>query len=277
MIRALLRHQSGRLGVVLIALLVVTAVFAPILAPVTPEAVRFDLRLAPPGSAALLGTDHLGRDILSRIMWGARLSILSGVGAILLGGLVGIALGLVAGYAGSTVDRLLMRVTDVLLAFPTLLLALMVVAILGPGALQTVIAIGIALVAPFARLTRGEAMRLREWEFVQGARAVGASSWRIVLVHVFPNIVSGIVVYATLRFGVVVLTEASLGFLGLGPSSPSPAWGLMVNEGLRFIQRAWWVPVIPGFAILFTVLATNLLGDALRDVLDPRTDSARRK
>jgi peptide/nickel transport system permease protein len=138
-----------------------------------------------------------------------------------------------------------------------------------------VLAIGFAMVAPFARLTRGEVLRVRDWDFVHGARALGASRWRIVLAHILPNIISPIVVYATLRFGVVILTEASLSFLGLGPSSPSPAWGLMVNEGLRLIRTAWWVAIMPGTAILFTVLAANLLGDALRDVLDPRTSQAR--
>lgn len=276
MFRALLRHGSGRLGLIMMAILALTALLAPVLSITTPEQTRFDRRLEPPNLEAPLGTDHLGRDVLSRIMWGARLSIASGVGALLVGGTIGIAMGLLSGYLGGTIDRVLMRVVDVMMAFPTLLLALMVVAILGPGSLQTIIAIGIALVAPFARLTRGEVMRVREWDFVHGARALGAHSWRIVLVHVLPNVVSSIVVYATLRFGVVILTEASLGFLGLGPSSPSPAWGLMVNEGLRLVQRAWWVAIMPGVAILFTVLAANLLGDALRDVMDPRTGSVRR-
>lgn len=275
-LRAILRHSNGGIGLAMLGLLALTAIFAPLIAPLAPDATQFQLRFHPPSAEALFGTDHLGRDIFSRIVWGARLSILSGIGALLVGSALGVTIGVAAGYLGRWPDRVLMRVVDVLLAFPTLLLALIVVAILGPGGVQTVIAIGFALVAPFARIARGEVIRIREWDFVYGAKALGAKDVRVVLQHVLPNVLSPLIVYATLRFGVVILTEASLGFLGLGPSSPSPAWGLMVNEGLRLVQRAWWVAIVPGLAILFTVLAANLLGDALRDVLDPRTGPSTR-
>lgn len=276
MIRALFKHSSGALGMLLFGLLVVMALFAPFITRHPPERTNFQTRNQPPSLQAPMGTDNLGRNVFERVVWGARLSIASGLGALAVGAVLGVAIGLLAGYVGGITDRILMRVIDVLLAFPTLLMALIVVSILGPGALQTILAIGFAMVASFARLARGEALRVREWDFVQGARAVGAGNWRIVLRHVLPNMVSPILVYATLRFGVVILTEASLSFLSLGPSSPSPAWGLMVNEGLRSIRTAWWIAVMPGLAILFTVLAANLLGDALRDVLDPRTTSTRR-
>lgn len=276
MIRALFKHGSGVLGMLLFGVLVFMALFAPFITRHPPERTNFQTRNQPPSLQAPMGTDNLGRNVFERVVWGARLSIASGLGALAVGGVLGVAIGLLAGYVGGITDRILMRVIDVLLAFPTLLMALIVVSILGPGALQTVLAIGFAMVASFARLARGEALRVREWDFVQGARAVGAGNWRIVLRHVLPNMISPILVYATLRFGVVILTEASLSFLSLGPSSPSPAWGLMVNEGLRSIRTAWWIAVMPGVAILFTVLAANLLGDALRDVLDPRTTSTRR-
>jgi ABC-type dipeptide/oligopeptide/nickel transport system permease subunit len=187
-----------------------------------------------------------------------------------IGAGLGAPFGLLGGFAGGIVDRLFMRIVDLLLAFPTLLLALIVVAVLGPGGIQTVLAIGVALIAPIARLTRGEALKVRKWEFVDAARALGARNTRLMRRHVLPNILAPILVYITLRLGTVILTEASLSFLGLGPVPPTPAWGLMVSEGLRYTLVYWWMPILPGVAVFAAVLGANLLGDACRDVLDPR-------
>lgn len=267
-----MRHRGMQIGGSMVVLLIVVAVFAPLISSASPtEAVLRDRFTAPGTDGYLLGADQLGRDLWARVVWGARLSLVNGLGAVALGGIAGILLGAVAGFLGGWVDRVLMRVIDVLLAFPTLLLALFMVAFLGTGRVQTVLAIAVALIAPFARLARGEVMRVSQWEFVEGARALGMSGSRILMLHVLPNAMTPLLVYATLRLGTVILTEASLTFLGLGAMPPEPAWGLMVSEGLRFIRLAWWISIMPGIAILILVIATNLVGDALRDVLDPRT------
>lgn len=269
MIRQLLYQKGGVVGLFIVTLLAATAVLAPILAG-DPTDTDFGARLEPPLTEHWFGTDRLGREILDRIIWGARISIANGLGALLIGCGIGVSAGALVGYIGQNTDRIVMRVVDVLLAFPTLLLAIATVAVLGTGSVQTVMAIGIALIAPFARLTRGEVLRVKNWEFIHASRTSGASDWWIVTRHILPNIMTPITVYATLQFGTVILTEASLSFLGLGPSPPSPSWGLMVNEGLSFINTAWWISIVPGVAIYFTVLGVNLLGDALRDTLDPR-------
>lgn len=269
MARQFIRQKNGIVGLTLVLTLVAAAIFAPVIAG-DPSDSNFRVRLHSPGPEHWLGTDRLGRDLLDRIIWGARISIRNGLGALLIGVGAGVTIGAFASYIGRNVDRLVMRAVDVLLAFPTLLLAIATVAVLGTGSVQTVIAIGIALVAPFARLTRGEVLKVKGLEFIQAARAGGASGSRILIRHILPNIVTPILIYSTLRFGTVILAEASLSFLGLGPSPPSPSWGLMVNEGLGFINTSWWISTVPGVAIFLTVLGVNLLGDALRDTFDPR-------
>lgn len=270
--RGLIGHKSGIVGLLLVALIMLAAVFAPVIAD-DPTQADLRLRREPPSLEAALGTDQLGRHILTRVIWGARISIVNGLTALGIGAGLGIMIGSAASYIGGNMERFVMRVVDVLLAFPTLLLAIMTVAVLGPGTAQTAIAIGVALIAPFARLSRGEVMRVKNWEFVEASRSVGAGGVRILRSHIMPNVISPILIYATLQLGTVILAEASLTFLGLGPSPPTPSWGLMVNEGLSFVRTAWWISIIPGIAIFAAVLGVNLLGDALRDVLDPSVRS----
>lgn len=271
-LRDVVHHKSGLVGLVLVGLLVLAAIAAPVIAG---DPTQADLlhRREPPSREWLLGTDQLGRDILTRVIWGARISLVNGLTALGIGATLGIVIGATASYIGGNVERIVMRVVDVLLAFPTLLLAIMTVAILGPGTVQTAVAIGVALIAPFARLSRGEVLRVKNWDFVEASRSVGAGGARILRSHIMPNVISPIVIYATLQFGVVILAEASLTFLGLGPSPPTPSWGLMVNEGLPFVRTEWWISIMPGIAIFAAVLGVNLLGDALRDVLDPNVRS----
>ncbi|MBI4278118.1 MAG: ABC transporter permease, partial [Armatimonadetes bacterium] len=230
----------------------------------------------PPGGRYLLGTDQLGRDVLSRVIYGARISLAVGLLAVGLGASAGVAVGIVSGYAGGWFDHLLMRVVDILLAFPLYLLALTVMAILGSSLGNTILAVGIASFPAFARLTRGEALAIKRREFVDAARAIGASDPAIMRRHIFPNIVAPIIVMATLRVGQAILVEAGLSFLGLGIAPPTPSWGLMVNDGLALIWNAPWVATFPGLAIMLLVLGFNLVGDGLRDALDPRlrTDAA---
>lgn len=275
MLSAIRRSSSASLGLALVVALVVIALCAPIIAPDDPVKPNFMTIDQAPSVHHLLGTDQLGRDILSRVLYGARLSLILGIGSVLLGAVTGIPMGLLAGYRGGWIDDICMRVVDILLAFRLLLLSIAIVAFLGSSLLNVVIAIGVSLFATFTRLTRGEVLSAKGVDYVEAAEAAGATSPRIMFRHILPNIAGPILVYATLRLGTAILAEASLSFLGLGASPPTPTWGLMVKEGLGEIRTAWWTTATPGFAIMLTVLAFNLLGDGLRDALDPRL--ARRK
>jgi peptide/nickel transport system permease protein len=266
----LLRSQLALLGMGLVLSLVLVAVFAPYLSSYNPILVDLPARDQPPSWNHPLGTDTFGRDILTRVLWGSRLSLALGLGSVAIGGTVGVLLGLVSGYTSGWFDAALMRVADVFIAFRLLLLAIMVMAILGPGLTNTVVAIGISLFAEFARLTRGEVLGTKEREFVEAARATGAGGLRIALLHILPNIIGPLIVIATLRLGEAILAEAALSFLGLGAGPPTPSWGLMVYEGLTVLRPAPWVSVMPSVAIMLTVLGFNLLGDGLRDALDPK-------
>ena len=270
-----LRSRLSLAGVVLVLGLVSVAVFAPILAAYDPILIDLPKRDHAPDWSHPLGTDTFGRDILSRILWGTRLSLLLGLGSVAIGSAGGVLLGLISGYTSGWFDAALMRVVDVFIAFRLLLLAIMVMAILGPGLANAVIAIGISLFAEFARLTRGEVLGTKEREFVEAARATGAGALRITMLHILPNIVGPLVVIGTLRLGEAILAEAALSFLGLGAGPPAPSWGLMVYEGLTVLRPAPWVSVTPGIAIMLTVLGFNLLGDGLRDALDPRLRGTR--
>ncbi len=259
----------------IILLMVLAAVLADVLTPYSPVNISLPERLRPPfweqgGSLAHpLGTDPMGRDLLTRLIYGARVSLLVGFLGLFLGGGVGAALGLIAGYAGGRVDTFLMRLTDTTLSFPIILLAILFVVILGSSLMIVVFAIALVLWARFARVIRGEVLSIRERDFVAQARIAGSSPRRIILVHLLPNVLNTLVVLLSLQVGWVIIVEASLSFLGAGVPPPTPTWGSMIAEGRNYIASAWWVSFFPGLAILVTVLAFNLFGDWLRDALDP--------
>lgn len=257
-------------GMLILLAVIFAAVFAPLISPVDPIDQDILRRLMPPDSQSLLGTDSFGRDVLSRLIHGARISLVVGFSAIALAGVIGGLLGLVAGYFGGRVDRLIMGLMDVLLSFPTLLLGLMMVAMLGPSLTNLVIAIAITEIAPFARVARAPTLLLREREFVEAGRALGFSRMRIMLVHILPNIVADLVVMGSLWLAAAIRTEASLSFIGLGAQPPIPSWGGMIREGFENLLEAPWLAIFPSLAILVTVLALNMLGDGLRDAIDPK-------
>ena len=264
------RNPLTMAGLLAIVAIVLVALAAPLLATHDPGVQDLARRLQPPTAAHWLGTDELGRDIWSRIVFGARITLGMVIAVVLLVAPVGLAVGCVAGYAGGLWDRLLMRVTDIFLAFPRLILALAFVAALRPGVESAVAAIALTAWPPYARLARAETLGLVRADFIAAARLTGASPFRIVLRHVAPLCVPSLVVRVTLDMSSIILTAAGLGFLGMGAQPPSPEWGAMIATARRFILEQWWVPVIPGVAIFVASLAFNLLGDGLRDVLDPK-------
>jgi peptide/nickel transport system permease protein len=270
-VRTLWLRRSAAAGAVIVILVVAGAALAPWVAPHDPFQQRLFERLYPPGAAGhVLGTDNFGRDVLSRLVYGARVSLLVGVVSVAIAAGLGAAVGLIAGYFGGRLDSVLMRVVDVLMAFPLILLAIAIVAVLGSGLFNLMLAVGVSSVPPFARLIRSEVLAQRGRDYVEAARAVGAGSRRVMGRHILPNTLSPIVVLSTLRVSTVILTESSLSFLGLGVAPPTPTWGNMVADGTKFLQTAPWVSIVPGLAIMLTVLAFNLFGDGLRDALDPR-------
>jgi peptide/nickel transport system permease protein len=273
------RPRGRRLPVVSIGIIagfVLMALLAPLLSPADPYEQSLRLRFRPPvweenGSwAHPLGTDRLGRDMLARIVYGSRVSLAVGALAVLLASAIGAAVGLVAGYYGSRVDAVLMRITDATLSFPTILLALILAVTVGPSFTNVVVAIAVILWARYARVIRGQVLTLMALDFIAQARLAGASAWRIITRHLLPNTLNTLVVLITLQVGYVIIVEASLSFLGAGIPPPTPAWGSMIAEGREFVTSAWWVSFLPGMAIMLVVLAFNLLGDWLRDTLDPK-------
>ncbi len=268
--RRLLAHSSFVAGAFIVAGIIAAAAFAPVLAPFNPIEQSFTHQLLSPSRAHPFGTDEFGRDIFSRVIYGARIALVVGVVADGIAALLGVVLGVVSGYFGRRVDAFLMRTVDVLLAFPYLLLAMIVVAILGPSLINAMIAIGIVYTPQFARVVRGAVLQVKEEDFVEAARAVGAGSLRMLARHVLPNIVSPIIVMATLTVGFMIVETAGLSFLGLGASPPTPEWGSMLATGRSFMLTAPWIATFPGLAILITVVGFNLIGDGLRDLLDPR-------
>lgn len=269
-VRRFRRNRAAMTGLVLVLLLVALATLAPLLAPYAPDAQNLRARLRPPSGAHWFGTDEFGRDLLSRVLFGARISLLTGLVPVVSGALVGTAIGLMAGYYGGRIDSMLMRVMDVLLAFPSLLLALAVVGALGPGLTNAVIAVAVVGVPQYARIVRSVVIGTREEEFVHAARALGARDGRLLVRHVFPTTLGPLTVQATLGIGFAILSMAGLSFLGLGVQPPTADWGEMLARGRRFLPDAVWLLAFPGIAISLTVLAFNLLGDGLRDALDPR-------
>jgi peptide/nickel transport system permease protein len=264
------RNPRVLLGGVVVVLLVLIAIFAPLLVPYDPIDVDPSQGLQSPSLQHLLGTDDLGRDVLSRVLMGSRVSLSVGLISVCIGLVVGVSIGLAAGYLGGAVDLLAMRVIDALLAFPALLLAISITAALGPQIWNAMIAIGVVAIPAYTRLTRAQVLSVREREYVTATRALGASSWRIVVKHILPNISNSLVVQASLSTAFAILAEASLSFLGLGAQPPTPSWGQDINYSQRYLTNMlWWMSAGPGIAIFLAVLAFNFLGDALRDALDP--------
>ncbi len=264
------RNPLAMAGLLVALFLIVVALFAPLLAPLDPGAQDLGQRLARPSAKHWFGTDELGRDVFSRLLYGGRITLGMVVSVVVMVAPVGLAVGCVAGYAGGIWDRLLMRVTDVFLAFPRLILALAFVAALKPGVTSAVAAIALTAWPPYARLARAETLSLRGTDFIAAARLAGASPGRLILRHIAPLCLPSLVVRVTLDMSSIILTAAGLGFLGMGAQPPSPEWGAMIATARRFILDQWWVPTIPGLAIFAASLAFNLLGDGLRDVLDPK-------
>jgi len=275
--RKLFRNPVTLVGVAILALVVGAAVAAPWVAPHDPAKQTLIRRFTPPmwlpgGNPAYpLGTDQVGRDILSRIIHGARISLLVGISAVVVSLLVGVTLGLSSGFIGGRVDTVIMTIVDITLSFPQLLLALAFVAALGPSLLTIIVVLGLTGWERYARVIRAEVLALREKEFIEAGRALGVSATRMLLVHVLPNTVSSIIVMSTLQVAQAILQEAALSFLGVGSGRAYPTWGQMIALGRDFVSVAWWLATFPGLAILLTVLAINLVGDRLRDALDPRS------
>jgi peptide/nickel transport system permease protein len=278
-VRPATERTRGRLPLVslgIIALFVLGGLLAPWVSPADPQEQSLRNRFRPPVWEAAgswqrpLGTDRLGRDLLSRILWGSRVSLAAGVLTVLLASAVGATVGLVAGYYGGRVDVALMRITDATMSFPVILLALILAVTVGPSFVNVVVAIAVILWARYARVIRGQVLTLMGLDFIAQARLAGAGAWRIITRHLVPNTLNTLVVLVTLQIGYVIIVEASLSFLGAGIPPPTPAWGSMIAEGREFVTSAWWVSSFPGLAILLVVLAFNLLGDWLRDTLDPK-------
>jgi glutathione transport system permease protein len=263
------KHVALAAGVILL-LIILAAIAAPLIAPYDPATPDYNNVLAGPSLTHLFGTDSYGRDILSRVIWGGRISLSVGFISVIVGGVVGVTLGLLSGFLGGWVDSLIMRGADVLFAFPGLLLALAVVAVLGPGISNVIWATAVFGVPAFARLVRGDTLALKQAVYVQAARSIGVSRLKLVMVHILPGTLPGVIVNASLRLGNNILTAASLSFLGLGAQPPSPEWGAMLADGRSYLGVADWLTLFPGLAIFATVLAFNVLGDGLRDALDQR-------
>ena len=258
------------IGLTLIVLLLLTAVFADVIAPQGIDEQDLRKGLLPPSREYPLGTDEFGRDLLSRIIHGSRVSLLVGIIATAVSVTVGVSLGAIAGYRGGRLDYVIQGMVDISWAFPTILMAIFLVAILGPGLVNVMIAVGLVYWGGFERVVRGQVLSLREWEFVLSARAIGTTDWRIMFRHILPNCLSPVIVMATLLMADAIIIESTLSFLGMGAQPPTPSWGSILASGRSYLRLAPWVMIFPGIAIMLTVLGFNLLGDGLRDALDPR-------
>jgi peptide/nickel transport system permease protein len=268
--RRLARNRGALGGLVMLACIGLVAALAPVIARFDPIGIDTARGLYSPGLPFLFGSDQYGRDVFSRVVFGSRVSLTVGPIAVAIALVPGVAVGLLAGYYGRWVDVLLMRIVDVMLAFPGILLALGIVAVLGPSLTSLMVAVGISSIPTYARLTRGSVLAARENLYVDAARAIGANDGAILLRHILPNVVAPIIVVATLGVGSAILIAATLSFLGLGSQPPTPEWGRMLSEGRQYLREQWWIATFPGLAIMLTVLALNMLGDGLRDALDPR-------
>jgi peptide/nickel transport system permease protein len=269
----ILNNPLTTFGLLVIFALLITAIFAPFLAPFPDQGKglsNLDERLEQPTFKHPLGTDNLGRDILSRIIFGARISLKAAIVVVMISMSIGVPLGLIAGYFGGKIDDIIMRFADMILAFPSLLLAIAIVASLGPSLINALIAIALPWWPWYTRLMRSQVISVKEMQFIESARAIGASRWRIMFRHILPNCLSPIIVNATVDMGYVILAIASLGFLGLGTQPPAADWGVMVSDGREFFMKQWWISTFSGAAIFLTVLAFNLTGDGIREALDPK-------
>lgn len=268
------RNKLTRLAMITVILLIVIAIIAPFIVPY-PTHIYNDVnpqhKLLPPSKTYLFGTDELGRDIFSRVIYGTRISLQTGILAVSLSLLIGIPLGAIAGSTGGIVDELIMRITDIFLSFPPLLLAIAISAFLGPNLRNAMVAIAISWWPWYTRLIRGQAVSIRERQFVKAAKAIGTPPLKIIFGHIVPNCIAPVIVQASMDIGGVILTAASLSFLGLGAQPPTPEWGLMVSTSRNYFLNAWWYSIFPGLAIFIAVLAFNLLGDGLREIMDPKT------
>ena len=269
--RLLLRDKRAIAGFTVLALIIISTLFASYISPYDPLSQEFDI-LLPPSPTHVLGTDDLGRDLFTRILFGARVSLFVGIVTVTISMVVGVAMGILAGYYGGWIDILFMRYIDLQWAFPNFIIAVYLVAVFGTGLANVIVAISLAFLDDFARITRGMVLSIREEEYVLAARSIGASDAAIMLRHILPNAIAPIIVQATLSVSFAILAEAGLSFLGLGVKSSTPTWGLIISDARSFFTRAWWLGIYPGLAIMVTVLSINFLGDALRDVLDVRSD-----
>jgi peptide/nickel transport system permease protein len=268
-LRRILQHRGAVAGFAVLGILLLIALLAPLIAPYNPIDVSRDT-LKPPSARHWMGTDNIGRDIFSRVLYGTRISLRMGFVAVLIAAVFGTAIGVVAGTYGKIVDNVLMRFVDALMAFPGILLALTIAAVLGPGLFNAMIAVGIASIPTFARLVRSSVLQVKETPYVEAARSIGCTDVQMIRRHILPNVLTPILVLATLGIAGAILVGASLSFLGLGAQPPAAEWGAMLSQGRQFMRTAWWIMAFPGLAITITVMAANLVGDGLRDALDPR-------
>lgn len=279
-LRKLLRRPPALFGLFCVVVVVMWAVVPGFFAPLSPLDQSLDRYLKPPGHMDAqgrtywLGTDQQGRDILSRVIWGSRISLVVGIATVLVSGFVGVTLGLVAGYCGGKLDAVISRIVDTALAIPFILLAMALIAILGPSLQNIILAIALRTWIIYARVVRGEVLTLKEREFIMGAKAMGCTTLRILAVYLLPNVLPSTIVVGTLYLGRMIIIEASLSFLGVGVPPPTPTWGGMLSDGRAFLETAWWIAFFPGVVLMLTVLGVNLLGDWLRDVLDPQMKRA---
>lgn len=268
--RTFKKNRTALIGTIIAVMILIMAFLAPWLSPYDPLEQDVFHRLNSPGETHLLGTDEYGRDVLSRVIWGAQISLEVGLLSVLLAMVVGTAMGMVAGYMGEKMGMMIMRMVDVLLSFPTLITGIMVVAVLGTGMLKLILTIGIVFAPRFARLTYGPTLAVKEMEYVQAAKVIGANTFRIITRHLLPNIFGDVLVAGTLWVGTAIMIEAGLSFIGLGVPPPIPTWGNMIKGGVDQLTNAPWLSVAPGLAILITVLSFNMIGDGLRDIADPK-------
>jgi peptide/nickel transport system permease protein len=271
--RRLVKRRAALVGLVVVVFFIMLSTLAPIVSPFDPLATSWVMVRKPPSMVHLFGTDEIGRDILARIIWGGRTSLMAGIVSVSLALVIGVPIGLLTGYAGGIVDGTIMRLIDAMLAIPFLILAIALAAFLGPDLTNAMIAIGVSQMPVFVRLTRGQVLSVKHEEYIEAARAVGNPDHRIVLRHILPNIIPPLLVQATLAIAAAIIAEASLSFLGLGQQPPNPSWGSMLNTAKNFIQQAPWMAIWPGLAIFGLVLSLNLFGDGLREALDPKGDS----